>query len=74
MISHTKTRSHEERNVVLLASCLLCEICLLLRCLLSRTFQHGIRVTIRRIATRHEETARDFLAMINLACAMVRLR
>ena len=29
---------------------------------------------LRRIATRHEKTARNFLAMVHLACAMVRLR
>lgn len=28
----------------------------------------------RRIATRYEKTARNFLAMINIACAMVWLR
>ena len=28
----------------------------------------------RRIATRHEKTARNFLAMLHLACAMVWLR
>jgi transposase len=28
----------------------------------------------RRIATRYEKTARNFLAMVNIACAMVWLR
>ncbi len=28
----------------------------------------------RRVATRYERTARDLLAMISLACAVIRLR
>jgi putative transposase len=40
----------------------------LVECFISRIMHY------RRIATRHEKTARTFLAMVHLACAMVRPR